>query len=751
MRRLNYSSKQGDPKRAHRLARLLALGTVALLQMPIAAAHAQGILTVTPGRTSGTVAGTGRLGYSGDGGNGSSATLAAPSAVAYDAAGNLFIADTNNHAIREVVKSSGTIVTVAGTGAAGFSGDGGPATSAQLDTPAGIVFDANGNLYIADSHNHRVRKVNGGIISTVAGTGAAGFAGDGAAATLARLNLPSAVALDASGALYIADTNNQRVRKVSAGNITTIAGNGEQLFAGDGGAALNASLDSPTGVAVDANGNILIADRHNHRIRLINSAGTITTLAGSGAASFAGGFSGDGAGATASALAKPTGVSVDTGGNIYIADTDNQRIRQLTGGTIATIAGNGDQGFSADGSAATGATLNAPKATAADPSGAFAVADTSNQRVRSIGFSTLSFASGAVGMPSPSQLVTLSNSGSAPITVSTAITGAFTLAPGGSCGTTPITLVAGASCTENIAFVPGASGRSTGTVTFSGNGVVVQTVLLAGTGLQATTTTALVSSVAASLLNQNVVLTATVRSAGSATGSITFFAGGVALGTAGLAGGSASLATNFSSTGSYNLTAVYSGDANFGGSASAALAEVVSDFNFALTPGAGGSTSQSVVPGQTATFSLSAAPVNGPFGFPVTLTATGLPPGATVSFTPATATLGSAPANFTMTVGTAHTSAALHPLEGLGGTTLALVLLPFAGRLRRRRNTLKPLMFGLVCFASLTALTALTGCGTSSGFFGQKQQAYTINVIATANGANGATLQHAAPVQLTVQ
>ena len=409
-------------------------------------AFPQGILTVTPGRSVATVAGTGVLGYSGDNGVAASATLANPSAAAYDAGGNLYLADAQNHVVREVLKS-GQITTIAGTGLEGYGGDNGVATSAYLDTPTGVAVDSSGNLYIADSHNQRIRKVSGGIITTIAGTGAAGYSGDGGAATAAQLSLPSAVTIDSNGNLYIADTNNQRIRKITGTAITTIAGNGEESYAGDGTTATAAALDLPTGVAVDATGNVYIADRHNQRVRMVTPAGTISTIAGSGTASFSGGFSGDGAAATAAMLAKPSGVSVDGAGNIYIADTDNQRIRQVSGNTVATVAGGSQQGFGGDGGAAINANLNSPRGVASDPSGNLTIADTLNQRLRTTVLPTLAFSNDSVGTLSAAQSVTLANTGSASITVaSIAFTGPFTTAAGGSCGATPITIAAGAMC-----------------------------------------------------------------------------------------------------------------------------------------------------------------------------------------------------------------------------------------------------------------------------------------------------------------
>ena len=386
------------PKRLWADARLFS----AMLALSLAAsAHAQGLLTVTPTRSVASVAGNGTLGYTGDNGAASAATLADPSAVAFDANGNLYLADARNHVVREI-STAGIITTFAGTGIEGYGGDGAAATAAYLDTPTGVAVDSSGNVYIADSHNHRIREVSGGIITTVAGTGTPGFAGDGGAATAAQLWLPSAVAVDSSGNVYIADTKNQRIRKITGTTIATLAGDGEELFGGDGAAATAAVLDSPTGVAVDSSGNVYIADRHNQRVRMVASgSGIISTIAGSGAASFSGGFSGDGATATSATLSRPSGVSVDAAGNVYIADTGNQRIRQLGGGAIATVVGSGQQGFGGDGSAPSSVNLNSPKAVAPDAFGNLAVADQLNQRVRAAALSSLSFASDDVGVLSP--------------------------------------------------------------------------------------------------------------------------------------------------------------------------------------------------------------------------------------------------------------------------------------------------------------------------------------------------------------
>ncbi len=343
----------------------------AALGVPGASA-VSGVSTIT------TVAGNGTAGFSGDDGPATAAGLDAPRGVSVDAQGNLYIADQQNNRVREV--SDGTIMTIAGTGSPGYSGDAGPATAAHLDVPAGVAVDGHGDVYIADTLNNRIRKVSGGIITTVAGTGTPGFSGDHGPATAAELYNPYGVAVDGHGNVYIADSGNNRVREVSGGTITTIAGNGGGAGCPDG-PALGAVLSFPTGVAVDEPGDVYIADSSDNCVREVTGA-TITTIAGTGIA----GYSGDLGPATAAQLHFPYGIAVDKQGNVYVSDGGNAALRKIdAGGTIGTIAGGLPGGRSAgDGGPAVNALLSEPKGIALDAQGALYIADYGANVVRKI-------------------------------------------------------------------------------------------------------------------------------------------------------------------------------------------------------------------------------------------------------------------------------------------------------------------------------------------------------------------------------
>jgi len=327
-----------------------------------------------------TVAGNGIPGYSGDGCPATDAQLDTPIGMAADASGNLYIVEWMNNCIRKV-DASGIITTVAGNGTPGYRGDGGPAIDAQLSWPWSIAVDASGNIYIADTENYRVRKVDpSGIITTVAGNGTRGYSGDGGPATDAQLDCADGVAVDASGNIYITDTENYRVRKVDpSGIITTVAGNGTRGYSGDGGPAIDAQLHWPLGVAVDALSNIYITD--GYRIRKVDASGIITTVAGNGTW----GYSGDGGPAIDAQLDWPLGVAVDAAGNLYVADTWNYCIRKVdSSGIITTMAGSGTWGYSGDGGPATLAFLSIPVGIAVDVLTNLYIADTYNYRVRKV-------------------------------------------------------------------------------------------------------------------------------------------------------------------------------------------------------------------------------------------------------------------------------------------------------------------------------------------------------------------------------
>jgi sugar lactone lactonase YvrE len=334
-----------------------------------------------------TYAGVGTTGYTGDGGPAVAARLRQPQGLYVDAGGDLYFADTNNHAIRMVSFATGIITTVAGTGTAGETGDGGPATSAQLRAPQDVFVALNGDLYIADTGNDKIRKVTAatGVISTIAGIGTAGSTGDGGPATSAELNTPSGIVAAPNGDFYIGDYGSHKIRKVVAatGIISTYAGSGPAGYTGDGGPATAARLRQPQGMALAANGDLYFADTSNDVVRKVTaSTGIITTVAGTGVA----GYSGDGGPATAAQLRTPEAVSLTTSGDLLVAERGNNRIRRISAaGTITTVAGTGTAGFTGDGGPATAARLDTPRGVHAASNGIFYIGDTLNRRVRRVG------------------------------------------------------------------------------------------------------------------------------------------------------------------------------------------------------------------------------------------------------------------------------------------------------------------------------------------------------------------------------
>jgi uncharacterized protein (TIGR03437 family) len=352
-----------------------------------------------------TVAGSTFAGSSGNGGLAVNAELSGPAAIAVDANGNLFIADTGNNVVREV--TNGVIGTIVGDGTVGFSGDGGPATLAELSNLFGIAVDPYGDLFIADSGNSRVRLVSAGIVQTLVGGGSS--VGDKGLATSAQLLNALGLAVDSTGDVYIADVGNSRVREVASFDMTSVAGNGIPGFSGDTVRAANAQVDTPGGVALDSHGNIYIADSGNNRVREIAN-GVITTIAGSGTP----GYSGDNGPATSAQLSNPQGVAVDSAGNLYIADSGNYRIRKVSGGVITTVAGNGTKGFAGDNGPATSAELSTVEGVAVDAAGNLYIADSLNYRVRVVaGGAITTVAGGGVALPGNNGLATSAQLGTA--------------------------------------------------------------------------------------------------------------------------------------------------------------------------------------------------------------------------------------------------------------------------------------------------------------------------------------------------
>lgn len=358
-----------------RRAGLVAVGLVAVLAVGAAHAASRTVDKID------TAAGTGVAGHAGDGGPATAAEINHPRGIAAEPGGGYVFAEPFTNTVRRV-GPDGLITTLAGTGEAGSAGDGGPAAQAQLSLPHSVSVTAAGGLLVADTLNDRIRLIApDGTITTVAGTGFAGFSGDGGPATSAQLRSPRGVAAMANGGYLVADSDNARIRSVAPdGVITTVAGTGVKGDAGDGGPATQALLSAPFGVAARSDGSFLVVDTGANRIRLVSGDGTISTVAGRGSP----GYSGDGGPATAAELNAPHNVTALADGGFLIADTGNQRIRRVgPDGTIATVAGVGTQGFSGDGGPAGAAELNLPKAIAVRTGGVgLLVADSGNNRVR---------------------------------------------------------------------------------------------------------------------------------------------------------------------------------------------------------------------------------------------------------------------------------------------------------------------------------------------------------------------------------
>ena len=431
-----------------------------------------------------SVAGNSGFLYGGDGVPATSTSLFLPFGVTSNGAGDLYIADTYNGRIRRVDHATQIITTVAGDGMTGFAGDGGPATAAHLNSPSTVALDAFGNIYIADTSNNVVRVVNSstGVITTVAGTpGEPGYVGDNGPATQAQLQGPNGLAFDASGNLYIADTGNNVVRQVNltTGIITTFAGTGAGSYTGDGKAANRATLNGPWGLAVSASDEVYIGDQKNNVIRKVSIVGVISTVAGNGLP----GFSGDGASASTARLNKPSNMAFDAANNLYVADTGNNRVRKVNPSTniITTVAGDNNTSLGVDGQAANVAALYGPYAIAVDGNADIFIADVFHNRIREVpsNLAILLYPTQRVNSVSGVMNQTLENDGTAPLDLSQIlpVTNAQ-LAPSTTCSTsTPLAPLA--QCIVAATFNPITTGMQVmGSITIDSNAINAPGTLL---------------------------------------------------------------------------------------------------------------------------------------------------------------------------------------------------------------------------------------------------------------------------------
>ena len=635
MRVIRPAQREGACNRFILLFLVLAC---AVMCVPGQTSWAQVTLVLSPGSSMGTLAGSGADGPITEG-VATASLLGSPQGVAYDAAGDLYIADARNHQVTRV-DTAGLLTVVAGTGRQGFAGDGGAATAAELNGPTGLAMDASGNLYVADTGNERVRRIGtDGTIATVAGSGVAGFSGDGGAAAAASLRSPLALAADGSGAVYIADAGNHRIRRLGTdGTITTVAGSGNDGDDGDGGPAVAASLEAPSGLTLLPDGRLLIADRAARRMRSLNPDGTLSAYS---------------PGPTLT-LRRPVGLASDAAGTVSIADTANQWVLQGSADGGSIYAGTGEQGtFVAGAPLAT--PLDTPAMIAVGSNGDLAVSDRRNHQVQRITLPSLAFGNVPAGGSSAAQTVTLQNGGDASLQVlAVDLPAGFALAPGGSCALAPFLLQATGQCTVSILFAPVAQGTADGLVRVRINGAAPQSLLLTGSGSAngtlATSMTALSSGGSVAYAGTPVALAVTVEGSllQAPSGNVTFMDGSSPLALVPLVKSAASFASAGLGTGQHTLQAVYSGDAVYSASTSAGVSVTVvptPDFTFAA-----GAKSYSGTSGGSILVPMTMVPINGTLNHVVQFAASGLPTGATATFAPATLTLGGDSVNVTMTI-----------------------------------------------------------------------------------------------------
>lgn len=654
-------------------------------------------------------------------GDASSSGLGSPRAVSYDTQGNLFLVDSRNNQVTRLTPD-GQLTLVAGTGQEGYAGDGGPATSALLDRPSAIALQPNGALLIADTGNHRIRSIDpAGTIRTLAGTGSAGNSGDGGPATSAQLRSPAGIALDADGAVLIADTGNHRIRRInSSGVITGLAGNGKEGDTGDGGPAAAATFLRPGALLLLPDKRILIADTVAHRLRMLTPNGQIAAF-------------------DTATLRRPQGMALDPAGSLLITDADMQQLLQVAHGGYAVLAGNGSQGSATNGS------LNSPSSAAVDSDGGIAIADTGNHQVQHVILPAMDFGTIPAGKQSASQALLLQNAAGDSLQItSVVLTSAFTLAPGGTCSAFPITLAAHSTCSLQITFSPAVQGpaKAVGLVqTISGPPAAL---LLTGTGIAganlAASSTALTSNGSISYVGAAIQFTATVTGSllTPPSGNLTLQDGNNSLTTVALTSGNAIVATSALTNGQHMLRAVYSGDAIYASSTSATVAQTViaaPDFSIS-TPAASYSGSAS----GTITIPVSVLPLNGTLNHAANIAISGLPTGATATFLPSTFNLAGDPVSITLIIKVPATLASSPTNRGLWiVATLLLAVLPFK---RKRAPALLLMMMSL----------SLQGCGgfrtTSTPTGSSTTHRYTCTITVTTTGVLTDTLTHSIPLEL---
>ncbi len=567
-----------------------------------------------------TVAGNSSWVYAGDGVAATKAPIFLPFGMTVDGKGDLFIADSSNNRIRRVDAVTQIITTYAGNGIVGSNGDNGPATGASLNNPTSVALDPAGNLFIADAGNNVIRRVDAftGIITTVAGTiGSHGYSGDNGPAKSATFNSPNGISFDANGDLYVADSSNHVIRFIAAasGTITTVAGTGTAGFSGDGGPATEAQLNAPWSATPippsvpGVNAGFYIADQNNNRIRKVDASGNITTVAGSSA-----GYSGDNGPATSAKLYEPASVLVDVAGNLYIADSGNNLVRRVNAdtGIITTYAGNNTEQFSGDGGPASQAGLYGPYAFALDNQGNLYIADVFHNRIRKVdaNHALLSYPVMRVDRISTPLTQIIENDGNAPLTVTqfNTVSNSQLDAASTTCSLTqPLGILE--QCTIGVDFAPQTTGALvTGELDVDSNaGNSPGIISLTGQVLDVNpTVVALTSSQNPSTTGQSVTFTASVTNTANETptGTVTFLDGTTTLGTGTLSNGSASFATSTLSAGSHSITASYGGDSQNAAAVSTVLTQVVKE--------------QSA----TTTTTLASNTNNTPAGAPINFTAT---------------------------------------------------------------------------------------------------------------------------------